>query len=91
MRRALLERARAEGWTVREVRAGPAALRRAEALLVTNSLMGAVPISALDGRLYQPEPRADALAGDGGRRQGRAPGLKETPRPLKPLSWPEQA
>lgn len=61
MRRALLDRARSEGWNVLEVAADAHALKQAEAVLITNSLIGAVALAAVDGWRLEPGPRAAAL------------------------------
>jgi branched-chain amino acid aminotransferase/4-amino-4-deoxychorismate lyase len=50
MRGALMERAAAAGLKVSEVRATPAVLAQASAVLLTNSLIGARRVASLDGR-----------------------------------------
>jgi branched-chain amino acid aminotransferase/4-amino-4-deoxychorismate lyase len=40
----------------REVRAGPEVLARADALYLTNSLMGVSWVQTLDGRAFDPHP-----------------------------------
>jgi branched-chain amino acid aminotransferase/4-amino-4-deoxychorismate lyase len=62
VRGALIERARAEGFEVREVRAGPEALDQADAAFLTNSLIGVRAVAAVDGRRFEPHPRVAALA-----------------------------
>jgi branched-chain amino acid aminotransferase/4-amino-4-deoxychorismate lyase len=57
VRAALIERARAAGVEVREVHAPRAELDQAEAIFVTNSLIGVRPVGRLDGR---PLPQAEA-------------------------------
>jgi branched-chain amino acid aminotransferase/4-amino-4-deoxychorismate lyase len=47
---------------VREVRAGPEALERADAVFLTNSLIGLAPAAELDGRPFAAHPRREALA-----------------------------
>jgi len=63
-RAAVMDRAAALGVVVREVRAGPAALARAEAVFLTNSLMGLRPAATLDGRHLNRPALLDALAQD---------------------------
>jgi branched-chain amino acid aminotransferase/4-amino-4-deoxychorismate lyase len=62
VRGALMERARAAGWSVQAVRAGPEALETAEAAFLTNSLIGVAPVAGLDGRTFEPHPALAALA-----------------------------
>jgi branched-chain amino acid aminotransferase/4-amino-4-deoxychorismate lyase len=50
------------GATVRETRAGPQALEAAEAIFLTNALIGVRPAAALDGRIFAPHALAAALA-----------------------------
>ncbi len=63
-RTAVMDRAAALGVAAREVRAGPAALGRAEAVFLTNSLMGLRPAATLDERRLNRPPLLDALADD---------------------------
>jgi branched-chain amino acid aminotransferase/4-amino-4-deoxychorismate lyase len=56
VRAALLARA-----AVHEVRAGPEALAEADALYLTNSLIGVSPVRSLDGRVFEPHPREGEL------------------------------
>jgi branched-chain amino acid aminotransferase/4-amino-4-deoxychorismate lyase len=62
MREALIERAREAGWPVHEVRAGADALDDADAVFMTNSLIGLRPIAAIDGRAFEPDPLVGNLA-----------------------------
>ena len=57
VRAALVARAGA-----REVRTGPEALERADAIFLTNSLIGLAPVAELDGRGFAAHPRLQALA-----------------------------
>ena len=59
VRAEVLAEAIAMGVEVHELQAGPEALGDAEAMFVTNSLMGVVPVAALDGRTLG----GDALVG----------------------------
>jgi branched-chain amino acid aminotransferase/4-amino-4-deoxychorismate lyase len=61
MRAALISAARAEGYEVREVRARPAELEDADAVFMTNSLIGVRAVCALDERRYDMEPAVAAL------------------------------
>lgn len=61
-RAAVMDRAAVLGVAVREVRAGPAALARAEAVFLTNSLVGLRPAATLDERQLSRPPLLDALA-----------------------------
>lgn len=63
LRALLMERAQAAGWSVQAVRAGPEALEGADALFLTNSVMGVRAVSALDGRELEPHSGVDVLAG----------------------------
>jgi branched-chain amino acid aminotransferase/4-amino-4-deoxychorismate lyase len=56
VRAALLARAGA-----REVRAGPEALEAADAVFLTNSLIGVAPVQSLDARAFEPHPRVAEL------------------------------
>jgi branched-chain amino acid aminotransferase/4-amino-4-deoxychorismate lyase len=56
IRAALIER---DG--VHEVRAAPEVLAKADALYLTNSLMGVTWVQSLDGRAFQPHPRGRDL------------------------------
>lgn len=58
----LIERASAAGWTVEAVRAGPEALRQADALFVTSSGVGLAEVSALDGGSWAPSAALAALS-----------------------------
>lgn len=62
MRRVLMDRAPGCGLEVREVRAGPEALDAAEAVFITNSLIGLRPITRLGFRDLPPSPWLRALA-----------------------------
>lgn len=55
--------ARELGWTVEEVAAGPADLAGAEAIFLTNSLIGLRPVANLDGKIYRPSRLVDILLG----------------------------
>lgn len=63
-RAAVMARAAAMGAAVREVRAGAEGLGRAEAVFLTNSLMGLREAATLDGRHLKKPPLLDALAAD---------------------------
>ncbi|MDP1617142.1 aminotransferase class IV [Phenylobacterium sp.] len=63
-RAAVMDRAAALGVTVREVRAGPEALAHADAVFLTNSLVGLRPAATLEGRGLANPPLLDALAAD---------------------------
>ncbi|WP_300577017.1 aminotransferase class IV [Phenylobacterium sp.] len=63
-RAAVMTRVAALGVALHEVRAGPAALARAEAVFLTNSLMGLRPAATLDERRLNRPPLLDALAED---------------------------
>lgn len=63
VRGVLIERARAAGWAVQEVRVQRQALDRAEAVYLTNSLVGLRPVDSLDGRRLRADPRLKAFAG----------------------------
>ncbi len=58
----LIERAPRLGLSVETVRTPRAALDRAEAIFLTNSLIGVRPVIALDGRALRPDPLAEGLA-----------------------------
>jgi branched-chain amino acid aminotransferase/4-amino-4-deoxychorismate lyase len=58
----LMARAEAAGIEVGVARAGPEALDRAEAILITNSLIGVRQVSQLGGRTFAPHALADRLA-----------------------------
>jgi branched-chain amino acid aminotransferase/4-amino-4-deoxychorismate lyase len=62
MRARVLEAAAALGIEAVEVRAGPAALEAAEALLLTNSLMGVREVGWMEGRAFGPHALAAALS-----------------------------
>jgi len=62
MRGALVDRARAAGWRVVETAAPRSALDAAEAVLLTNSLIGVRAVARLDGRDLPPHPAAAELA-----------------------------
>ena len=62
LRGLLMERAGGAGWSVQAVRAAPEALEGADAVFLTNSVMGVRPVSALDGRGLEPNPAVQALA-----------------------------
>ena len=57
VRAALLARAGA-----REVRAGPETFLAADAVFLTNSLIGVAPVQSLDGRDFEPHPRLAELS-----------------------------
>jgi branched-subunit amino acid aminotransferase/4-amino-4-deoxychorismate lyase len=63
VRGALIDRARAEGWAVHEVRAGPEALEAAEAVFMTNSLIGVRAAHRVDGRGFGAHRGVEVLAG----------------------------
>ena len=63
IRGALMARAAEAGFVVEAVRAGPEALHRAEALFLTNSLIGLRPVSRLDGRTFAAHPAMARLSG----------------------------
>lgn len=58
----LLARAEAAGIEVAVARAGPEALERAQAVFLTNSLIGVRPVAAFAGRTFAPSPMAERLA-----------------------------
>jgi branched-chain amino acid aminotransferase/4-amino-4-deoxychorismate lyase len=62
MRSRVLQAAAALELEAAEVRAGPEALETAEALLLTNSLIGVREVAALDGRSFAPHALAEALS-----------------------------
>jgi branched-chain amino acid aminotransferase/4-amino-4-deoxychorismate lyase len=62
LRGLLIERAQAAGWSVQAVRAGPEALADADAIFLTNCVMGVKPVAALDGRMLEPHATVSALA-----------------------------
>jgi branched-subunit amino acid aminotransferase/4-amino-4-deoxychorismate lyase len=62
VRAAVMSRARALGIEVREVRAGVGTLATAEAMFLTNSLIGVRPAAALADRPFAPHPLLAALA-----------------------------
>ena len=62
MRRQVIERARAAGMAIDEIEAGPEALAQAEAVFLTNSLIGARPVARLDGRTLAPNAMAERVA-----------------------------
>lgn len=62
LRGLLMERAGGAGWSVQPVRAAPEALEDADAVFLTNSVMGVRPVSALDRRELEPHPAVPALA-----------------------------
>jgi branched-chain amino acid aminotransferase/4-amino-4-deoxychorismate lyase len=62
LRAEVLAHAAGLGVTVREVAARPAALATAEAVFLTNALIGVRAVAEIDGRAYAPHPLADALA-----------------------------
>ncbi len=64
MRSAVAAAARARGVEVEEVCAAPDVLREADALFLTNSLIGLRPVSALDGRPYPGHALLAALRAD---------------------------
>ena len=64
MRAVLMKRARAVGYTVREVRAMTSVLERAEAVFMTNSLVGVRAVTAVDERLFETDPAIEGLAAD---------------------------
>jgi branched-chain amino acid aminotransferase/4-amino-4-deoxychorismate lyase len=61
MRAEVLARAPALGLAVEIVRAGPDALERAEAVFLTNALIGVRPVESIDGRRYAPSPLVERL------------------------------
>ncbi len=63
VRQALLAAARREGRAIEEVRAGGEALAAADAVVLTNSLVGVRPVGALDGRALASDDLAQTLAG----------------------------
>jgi len=58
----LMARAQAQGWSVREVRAGPEALEAADAVLLTNSLTGVRAVERVDDLTLEPAGAVAALA-----------------------------
>ena len=54
--------AAAAGIPAQEVAAGPEALAEAEAVFLTNDLIGVRPVAAADGRTYQPHSLVDRLS-----------------------------
>jgi aminodeoxychorismate lyase len=62
LRGLLIDRAQSAGWSVRVVRAGPDALEAADAVFLTNCVMGLKPVRALDRRTFEPHSAVDALA-----------------------------
>ena len=62
VRATVIARARAMGIEVREVRSGAEVLVAAEALFLTNSLIGVRPVRGLVGRSFAPHPLVAALA-----------------------------
>lgn len=62
MRRAVMMRAARRGVACFEVAEGPRALDAAEAVFITNSLVGVRPVAALDGRVFAPSSLIDALS-----------------------------
>ena len=64
LRAELIGRARAAGYAVREVRAMTSVLDRAEAVFVTNSLVGVRAVVAVDERPFEPDGAVSSLVGD---------------------------
>jgi branched-chain amino acid aminotransferase/4-amino-4-deoxychorismate lyase len=62
MRGRLIAAARSMGVETAEAAEGPDALETAEAVLITSSLIGAVPVGSLDGRGFAASPLAEALS-----------------------------
>lgn len=62
MRARLIGAAQAVGVEIAEVAQGPDVLRVADAMLITSSLIGAVPVESLDGRRFAASPLAEALS-----------------------------
>ncbi len=62
MRGRLIAAARSMGVEVAEVAEGPDVLATADAVLITSSLIGAVPAESLDGRRFAASPLAQALS-----------------------------
>lgn len=62
MRRQVLNAAPSHGLATRESRLPPEVLQRAEAIFVTNSLIGVRPVSWIDGRYISSLPVVQALA-----------------------------
>jgi branched-chain amino acid aminotransferase/4-amino-4-deoxychorismate lyase len=62
MRAAALQAAEALGVMAVETRSGLEALEAADALFLTNSLVGLRPVAVLDGRPYEPHPLIDQLS-----------------------------
>ena len=63
VRGVLLDRAGEIGVEAAVARAGPEALERAEAVVLTNSLIGVRPVAAFGARRFDPHPIAARLAG----------------------------
>jgi branched-chain amino acid aminotransferase/4-amino-4-deoxychorismate lyase len=61
MRAQVLAHAAGLGLVAQEVAAGPEALAVADAVFVTNALIGVRPVAAVDGRPYAPHPLAEGL------------------------------
>jgi branched-subunit amino acid aminotransferase/4-amino-4-deoxychorismate lyase len=62
MRAVVLRQAELAGVTVIEAHEGAPALARAEAVFVTNSLIGVRAVSRFDGQAYQPNALVERLA-----------------------------
>jgi len=62
MRRQVLAQAAKLGVEACETRAGPEALRTAEAVFITNALIGVRPVAAIDGRALAPHRLVEQLA-----------------------------
>jgi branched-chain amino acid aminotransferase/4-amino-4-deoxychorismate lyase len=60
-----IEKARALGVEIADVAAGPGALETAEALFLTSSLAGILPVASLDGRGFGPHALVDRLSRSG--------------------------
>src|SRR5260221_2024349 len=74
MRRQVIDRSRRGGIEVREVREGPKALASADAVFLTNSLVGVRGVCALDGQAIHGERIIARAAGVGADVAGLAPG-----------------
>ncbi|MEO8926208.1 MAG: aminotransferase class IV [Caulobacteraceae bacterium] len=78
-RGAVIERARAMGMDVREVRITPHALTNGRGLFLTNSLIGSRPVSTLDGASVAPHPSLAALRAELRRSPPRPPRRERPP------------
>lgn len=62
LRRAVLDQAEAWGIEAVEIAAGPDALAAAEAVFLTNALIGVRPVAEADGRAFPPHPLVERLS-----------------------------